>query len=202
MSREVGNLINLLKLNVKGNPLIELPKELENLKNLENLYIDGSFSINQYCKDDNNNEISHRNILTLDMSNKNITDIPYDIFLLYNLEELNISDNELTQITPFIFKLKKLKKIDMQKNKLERLPELIWSLSTLKEIILDSYLLIQLKDLKNRKKEITSFPTITIKPIITHETIIKLIIVTRQKQPMNNYDINRLFDVCHLFLVH
>jgi Leucine-rich repeat (LRR) protein len=70
---EIGKLINLRILNLKGNSLTELPKSIGNLTFL----------------------------LVLDISNNNLTSIPNEFIKLKYLEELNISNTHIVAIPKF-----------------------------------------------------------------------------------------------------
>jgi len=155
---------------------------------LEDLIIDESFSINQYLTDD----ISPERIVKLDMSNKNLTEIPPNIFILENLKELDLSCNQLVELNPIITKLKELKTIDIHKNQWENIPEILWSIPKLEEMIIDSCLLLSLP------KRVSSPHRLTVKPIIKSDVMIRLILFGKYKYPLSNYNIIRLFDSCQI----
>jgi len=121
---------------VRENELKELPREIENLLNLDMLYVDRTMTIKYYL-----GEKYSPYLVSINLDNKNLTKIPPDIFVLRNLIELDISNNKLVEITRFISKLIHLKKIDMHSNNLKGLPDFLWDLPELEEMIIDGNLL-------------------------------------------------------------
>lgn len=59
---------------------------------------------------------------SLDLSGKNLTEIPPEISELRELEKLNLSGNRLTDFPPSLFKLPKLEVVDLADNKIQGLP--------------------------------------------------------------------------------
>jgi hypothetical protein len=59
----------------------------------------------------------------LDISNKNLHNLPKELFNLINLEELLASDNKLTGLPEEIKYLKKLSKLDLSENTIFELPD-------------------------------------------------------------------------------
>ncbi len=114
---EIGNLVNLKSLRVHDNGneetrLNQLPKKIGNLINLEEL---------MYSEDDDIPSIhdfliSNTSAVILDLSNKNLTSLPYDIIKWENLNMLNLKGNNFEDFPYFIANLPKLREIDLRNN--------------------------------------------------------------------------------------
>ena len=134
LSNSIEKLINLKILTLDNNEkLLSLPPGLENLKSLEEIYIDKKFSMKKFLnKNDQNPKI-------LNLNNKKLPCIPIDIIMLKeNLEELYLKNNNFTKIPSFLDKLKKLKKLDLSKNQInsiEDVPDEIFELPNLETLI-------------------------------------------------------------------
>ena len=88
LPKEIGNLKNLNELNLNENKLTSIPKEIGLLKNLKKL----SFEYN------------------------NLTSIPKEIGLCKNLKDLDLSGNNLTSLPKEIEDLPKLSKLNLRFN--------------------------------------------------------------------------------------
>jgi len=115
--KEIGSLTNLLIFNCSNNFNIKnLPNEIGNLKNLQELYI-------------NNMKLTIlpetignlKNLTKLCCIFNNLESIPSSIINLENLIELNLTKNNLIEI-PDLKKLKNLRKLGISHNKLYKLP--------------------------------------------------------------------------------
>lgn len=82
-------------------------------------------------------EIPSENISKLDLSNKNLGEIPKEVLRLKNLRKLNLSGNNLKQIPKDIVQLKNLENLDVSKNKISNLFAKNFELSKLKTLILN-----------------------------------------------------------------
>ena len=58
----------------------------------------------------------------LDLSNRELSYIPKEVFTMRNLEELDLSDNKIVLIEPEIKELLKLKVLNLENNALSELP--------------------------------------------------------------------------------
>jgi len=113
---EIGQLTNLTELNLHGNRLTSVHKELEEkelLKIIEEADRDGRTE--------------------LDLSNEKIKSLPAEIGQLKNLKVLDLSGNSLTWLPTEISKLSKLERLDLSSNKINVLPTEIGQLSNLQE---------------------------------------------------------------------
>lgn len=70
----------------------------------------------------------------LDLSDKNLEELPGEIADLEELEVLDLADNELRELPPEVCELPELEKLDLSGNELEELPAEICSLENLKEL--------------------------------------------------------------------
>jgi len=124
-------------------------------------------------------------VSSLHLNNKNLMEIPPDIFMFCNLIELDISNNQLTKITRLLSKLIKLKKIDMHSNNLKFLPDFLWNLPELEEIIIDGNLLPCIPE--GMKSDHTLI-----------ESIRSLLIAGKNKLPRSNVDIKKELGILRL----
>lgn len=76
-------------------------------------------------------------VITLDLENNSIEEIPEEIVKLNNLRIINLYGNNLTFIPEFIIKLKRLQVFNLTYNKIKELPEFIGQCSQLAIIQLD-----------------------------------------------------------------
>jgi hypothetical protein len=76
-------------------------------------------------------------ISKLDLSNKNLDDIPKEVLKLKNLRKLNLSGNNLKQIPKDIVHLKNLESLDVSKNKISNLFSKNFELPKLKTLIIN-----------------------------------------------------------------
>ena len=130
---EIGNLTNLTELYLRKNKLTSLPKELENLTKLKILDI----SSNNFSKEEVNKIkiiyaksylyyyleealIIPKNVYNLDLSYKELTNLPTEIEKLTNLTYLDLSYNQLTNLPPEIEKLSNLTYCNLYFNQLTK----------------------------------------------------------------------------------
>ncbi|KAF0092662.1 MAG: hypothetical protein FD141_846 [Fusobacteria bacterium] len=107
---------NLIVLDISGNEIKEIPKEIGALQNLRILII-------------NNNQI---------------TDLGQGVTNLTNLEVLDAGDNRITKISAEIAKLTKLEQLQLQNNMISDLPVEISVLKSLEMLVLEGNLLEEL----------------------------------------------------------
>lgn len=74
----------------------------------------------------------------LDLSNQNLTDLPYTIYSLSNLTTLYLQNNQLTSLTPYIGYLTNLQILDVSNNKLSDVPAQLGLLTVMRELNLSN----------------------------------------------------------------
>ncbi len=146
--------LNSLKiLNWSGNKLMKLPNELSELKNLEKLsisynrdiIIDSGFSssfsklisfniagINKSIRDINFDEL--KNLLHLNLSDNNLSELPKELINLTELKTLNLSGNQLKEINIDLSLFKNIENLFLSRNILTKLPEGLKELKSLNKI--------------------------------------------------------------------
>lgn len=136
---EIGNLTNLLFLNISNNQLTNLPPEIGNLTNLEYLTA-------------RNNQIASlppeignlTNLEYVDLYNNALTDLPAEFGNLTNLRWFQFYDNELTSLRPEIANLTNLTFINLGSNELTEVPSWIGNFTELTDLSIESNNLIEL----------------------------------------------------------
>jgi len=108
LPKEVGNLVNLTRLNLFDNQLIKLPNEIGNLVNLTRIFL----------------------------YNNQLTELPKEIGNLVNLTELHLGDNQLTKLPKEIGNLVNLTGLRLYNNQLTELPKEIGNLVNLTGLFL------------------------------------------------------------------
>ncbi len=140
---EIGQLPNLIRLDLRLNELIELPKEIGQLTNLTMLDLDH----NQLLALPS--EIGQlANLRTLLLENNNLIVLPTAIKELVNLRELDLSKNQLRSLPSEVKHLANLRTLLLHHNALTRLPAEIGYLANLTALDIS-------------KNKLRSFPTET-----------------------------------------
>jgi len=129
----IGNLQNLLYLNLYNNQLSSLPESFGNLQNL--LYL------NLY-----NNQLSSlpesfgnlQNLSELHLSDNQLSSLPESFGNLQNLSDLYLSDNQLSSLPESIGNLQNLSDLYLSYNQLSSLPESIGNLQNLSYLYLSN----------------------------------------------------------------
>ncbi|OUM62313.1 hypothetical protein PIROE2DRAFT_11466 [Piromyces sp. E2] len=145
---EIGNLLNLIYFEFDKNPLKSIPNKIGNLINLRYIKVCDNLSIKNYFAPNIIPSFSEysfqrfQRINKLDLSNKNLTQIPVDIMNLRIENELNISDNNLKEIPSILRSTGSLKKIDARNNikinSINKIPDAILGLPNLESIIIST----------------------------------------------------------------
>jgi len=173
LPEEIGNLVNLERLDIADNYITSLPKSIENLKKLKQLKIrENNFrgdipecifkltNLESFIADQNGftnipNQIKNlKNLTELKIYSNRITEVSPEIGSLENLKSLIISNNLLTKIPKGVENLKNLEILDLSGNKIDdEIPENLNNLSNLKTIYLEENVNLKGKTLSNDKIE-------------------------------------------------
>jgi internalin A len=84
--------------------------------------------------------------ITLDLSAKNLTELPESIGQLTQLQALHLSDNQLSELPEFIGQLTQLQFLDLSENQLTELPESIGQFTQLQSLYLSGNQLSELPE--------------------------------------------------------
>lgn len=164
LPESIGNLEDLEVLNLDETNLDPLPESLENLTNLEDLTL-SKFVIKSYTNLDNQQESYYSTedyppdwyynfvkrsfeywscpppnpkTLSLDLSKRELKQIPLGVYMLKELQELDISGNLFTKISPLLKKLKRLRLLSIYDNpNLKCLPDFLDEMRNLEEVRID-----------------------------------------------------------------
>ncbi len=136
---ELWQLTNLQELYLENNQLSQLPPEIGQLTNLQTLVI-------------HHNQLSQlplelgqlTNLQRLDLDNNQLSQLPAEIGQLSNLQKLYLDNNQLSQLPAEIGQLTTLHTLYLNNNQLSQLPPELWQLCHLKELYLDENQLSQL----------------------------------------------------------
>ena len=116
--KEIGNLTNLVNLNLSNNKIKVIPKEIGNLTNLVNLTLLRNeikeipkefFVLNKLCR--------------LDFGENQIKKVPEEISNLIGLKFLDFSYNKIYRIPNKIYCLVNLEYLDFSYNKIKNVPK-------------------------------------------------------------------------------
>lgn len=140
----LGELINLVELNLSSNQLIKVPEDLSNLKDLKRL----NLSENLIESMPGDFGTWWPNLETLNLSRNRLAEIPPTLCKMCNLKRLYLNDNILTfeGLPAALGKLHQLELFMAARNNLELIPESIFRCGRLKKLILTSNKLITLPD--------------------------------------------------------
>src|SRR5260370_5090496 len=122
----------LIKLGLSGLALTQLPPELWQLTNLQEIYLD-------------NNQLSQlppelwrlTNLQKLSLGGNQLSQLPLELWQLINLQKLGLSYNQLSQLPADIGHLTNLQELKLGKNLLSQLPPELWRLTNLKKLYLN-----------------------------------------------------------------
>jgi internalin A len=129
LPREIGQLTNLIQLNLSGNNLAYLRSEIGQLTNLNQL------DLSRNWLDNLPRQIGKLiNLTQLNLAGNKLTTLPRDIGRLNKLTTLKLSDNDLTTLPPEIGQLKNLTTLDLSNNHLTTLPEEISQMTKLNQL--------------------------------------------------------------------
>ncbi len=129
---EIGQLTNLISLEISYNQLTSLPVEIGKLTQLRKLYANANKLTSLPVQI---GELIRLDVLDLDANN--LMNLPAEIGKLRNLSTLHLRENKLTSITEQIGKLSTLCTLFLSNNQLNSLPIEIGELSNLIRLYLD-----------------------------------------------------------------
>lgn len=166
MPINLGDLTNLVELNLSFNQLVKVPDDLTCLKELKRLNLSENLIENMP------NEFGHwwPQLETLNLSSNKLETIPPSLCQLCNLRRLYLNDNQLTfkGLPPTLSKLNKLEIFMAARNNLKSIPESIFRCGRLKKLILTSNKLITLSDtihlLSDLELELSDNPDLIMPP--------------------------------------
>lgn len=124
--KEIPQLINLKILLLNNNQIKELPAFIGSLKNLEVLDLDSNLIRSVPLEIGNLSKLNR-----LDMSNNEIDQVPSTFSNLQNLETLYLQFNKFTFVPQKVLQLQNLKSLDISYNRLSDLGENIGNLRNL-----------------------------------------------------------------------
>jgi Leucine-rich repeat (LRR) protein len=132
LERAIASPETVTKLNLSRSGLTEIPAEVKQLKNLEELILfkNRIDSLPPWIG-------SFNNLKKLVISSNRLRALPPEIGQLQNLEYLSVKFNEIDSIPPEIGSLINLSYLDLQYNNLEKLPPEIGDLKNLEFIYLN-----------------------------------------------------------------
>ena len=146
----------------------EIPEELSNLVNLEDVYLDNVDSTKFI-----NNLSKLVKLKHLDIFATGIKTLPSDIHKLQKLESLYVWESEMVSVTEAICELKNLKHLMLGGWKLETLPKNLYKLQSLEDITIRSSVITEIPnsvfDIPNLKSlDISADSITTISPRISN----------------------------------
>ncbi|PKP36096.1 MAG: hypothetical protein CVT98_09180 [Bacteroidetes bacterium HGW-Bacteroidetes-15] len=154
LEEALKNPKDVYKLNLKRKKIIDLPKEIYQLSNLQILILrnnkitDIPISINKLV-----------NLQYLDLSRNKIKEVPAEMFDLINLKSLSLSQNEIEFLPKEISKLENLEYLDLWGNQICEFPEIISVLSgTLK--VLDMRVILMNQEKQNNITDLLPYTKI------------------------------------------
>ena len=75
-------------------------------------------------------------IIQLDLSDNNLSELPAVLFQCLNLEQLNLSQNQLSELPEALGRFIKLRHLNLSQNNLEGLPKSFKELNSLKKLMM------------------------------------------------------------------
>ncbi|MBC7877029.1 MAG: leucine-rich repeat domain-containing protein [Anaerolineales bacterium] len=117
---EIGELVNLVEIDLSFNKFSSIPINFGMLQNLKTLYL-----LNNQFISIPSAIFKLKRLETLSISRNKLQKIPPEIGQLTNLKKLYLSDNEINKIPSELLNLKKLVLLDLRGNQLSIPPEII-----------------------------------------------------------------------------
>ena len=128
---EIGQLTNLIALNLNGNQLGTIPAEIGQLTNLIELKLSNVQLSSLPVEIGKLTKLSF-----LDLGSNKFSSLPTEIGQLFNLQKLNLCHNQLSTLPPEVGQLFNLQELDLRHNQLSTLPPEIGQLANLAEFSL------------------------------------------------------------------
>ncbi len=129
--RELGRLSTLRELYLSNNQLSEIPRELGQLSTLRELYLSNN-QLSEIPRELGQLSTLHR----LGLSNNQLREIPRELGQLTNLQMLYLIGNHLSEIPRELGQLTNLRELNLRDNQLNEIPEELEQLSSLQELYL------------------------------------------------------------------
>ncbi|MBD2567292.1 COR domain-containing protein [Anabaena lutea] len=131
LPREIVKLSNLQFLNLSSNQLSGLPREIVKLTNLQSLYLSGNQLSSLPLE-----ILKLTNLQSLYLSNNQLRNLPAEIGQLTNIQSLYLSGNQLSGLPREIGQLTNLQSLYLSGNQLSGLPREIVKLTNLQSLYL------------------------------------------------------------------
>ncbi|GLC44711.1 hypothetical protein PLESTB_000972000 [Pleodorina starrii] len=140
--QQLANLSNLVRLDVEGCSLMQLPSEISLLKNLQVLLAPRN-KLTQVPP-----EIGRlsRSLTQLDLGNNMLTEVPAQLCQLTELRTLNLMANQLVRLPEELGNLVNLRLLGLKSNKLTELPDSMSRLTNLVELFITNNQLAELPE--------------------------------------------------------
>lgn len=175
-------------LNLEGNALQEIPKEIGELKQLKRLEL----SANKLTDLPGNIE-ELKGLTYLSLNDNQLTTLPMEIIKLGKLETLHLAGNKLANLPEGISELQNLQVLNLKNNQLTYLPKSIIKLTNLKTLFLEKNSIKVTQEQKNwlfdlyQKDELTTL-TIEQIPVISNEQHQVLCNQNNSRQPLFSFE--------------
>lgn len=147
---EIGQLINLVELNIYNYKIEFLPTEIGNLVNLEDVMLCGKLeSLPESVK-------NWKSIKKMYLAGNDLKEIPTYFYLFSELESLDISRSDISAISDSIKYLKRLRDLTLDGNiRLDKLPESLCELENLERLSLINTMISSLTNCFSETKNLT-----------------------------------------------
>ena len=148
-------------------PHIDIEKYIQNIYQGKDLFLEKPLTDTQVLLKSLEKELKNpESVKQLNLSNKNLVQLPEGLFVFTNLEGLNLGSNEFTQLPNLSF-FTSLKQLDLSNNKLDHFPKEIKRLQHLESLSISQNKLedlsgieelTNLKSIQANSNKLTEFP--------------------------------------------